>query len=54
MTKARPQKPTSKAKPMKDGSSSADVMTTAASREVRWNGRRSKKLLDDVRRGRST
>jgi site-specific DNA recombinase len=28
---------------MKDGSSSANAMTTAASREVRWSGRRSRK-----------
>src|SRR5271166_2066136 len=53
-TSARPQKPTSKAKPMRDGSSSADVMTTAASREVRWNGRRSKSCWTMSGRGRST
>ncbi len=34
---------------MRDGSSSVNAMTTAAFREVRWSGRPSRKLLDDVR-----
>jgi hypothetical protein len=32
----------SRARPMKDGSSSANAMTTVAFREVRWSGRRSR------------
>ena len=34
---------------MKDGGSFANAMTTAASREGRWSGRRSRSCLDDVR-----
>ena len=41
-TSARPRRPTSKAKPMRDGSLSANAMTTAAFREVRWSDRRSR------------
>ena len=41
-------RPTSKARPMRDGSSSANAMTMAAFRAGRRSGRRSQKLLDDV------
>ena len=53
-TSARPRRPTSKAKPMRDGSLSANAMTTAAFREVRWIGRRSRSCWTTSGRGRST
>ena len=53
-TSARPPKPTSKASPMRDGSSSANAMTTAAFRVGRWSGRRSRSCWSMSGRARST